>query len=145
RTLGQSARLIELAQEINTRMPAYVVERAGDVLNRHGKPLKGATVLLVGVTYKADIADQRETPAEPIVRRLRAKAVDVVYHDPYVPDFVIDGRPVRRTDDVLAAAAEADLTILLQDHKSYDLDEIAAASTLTLDTRGRTHGGAELL
>ncbi|MDX3451814.1 nucleotide sugar dehydrogenase [Streptomyces sp. ME02-8801-2C] len=140
-----AVRLVELAQEINRAMPDYVVRRAAEVLSGIGKPLKGATVLLAGVTYKADVSDLRETPARPIVRGLRAESADLVYHDPYVDRFTVDGEPVGRTTSIVRAAAAADLTILLQAHTSYDLDAIVAAAPLTLDARGCTRSGAELL
>ena len=77
RTLGYPFRFVELAQEINGRMPGYVTDRAAELLNRHAKPLNGAKVLLLGVTYKRDIADQRESPARPIARKLRARGAVV--------------------------------------------------------------------
>jgi nucleotide sugar dehydrogenase len=145
RAAGSAVRLVELAQKINRGMPAYVVRRAADMLSSVGKPLRGAAVLLAGVTYKEDVSDLRETPARPIVRALRAEAADVVYHDPHVGRFAVDGRPVSRSEDVVRAAAAADLTILLQPHAAYDLDAIVAAAPLALDVRGCTRSGAELL
>ncbi len=85
RTLGYPFRFVELAQEINGRMPGYVTDRAAELLNRNAQPVNGARVLLLGVTYKRDIADQRESPARPIARKLRARGAAVSYHDPYVP------------------------------------------------------------
>jgi len=145
RAAGSRVRLVELAQEINRGMPEYVVRRAADVLAGAGRSLRGATVLLAGVTYKENVSDLRETSARPIVRRLRAEAVNVVYHDPYVPCFSVDGEPVARVTDIARAAAASDLTILLQPHAAYDLEAIVAAAPLTLDTRGCTRTGAALL
>jgi UDP-N-acetyl-D-glucosamine dehydrogenase len=136
RTLGYPFRFVELAQEINGRMPAYVIERATDLLNRNAQPVNGARVLLLGVTYKKDIADQRESPAQPIARRLRARGAQVAYHDPYVPTWQVDGQDVARAADLQPAVAAADLVILLQAHRDYDLPEIARAARLLLDTRG---------
>ena len=136
RTLGYPFRFVELAQEINGRMPGYVTERAAELLNRNAQPLNGARVLLLGVTYKRDIADQRESPARPIARKLRARGAAVAYHDPYVPDWQVDGQAVSRADDLDAAVAAADLVILLQAHQAYDLARIAGAARLMLDTRG---------
>jgi UDP-N-acetyl-D-glucosamine dehydrogenase len=136
RTLGYPFRFVELAQEINGRMPGYVTERAAELLNRNAQPLNGARVLLLGVTYKRDIADQRESPARPIARKLRARGAAVAYHDPYVPDWQVDGQAVSRADDLDAAVAAADLVILLQAHQVYDLARIAGAARLMLDTRG---------
>jgi nucleotide sugar dehydrogenase len=137
RTLGYPFRFVELAQEINSRMPGYVVDRAAELLNRHAKPLNGANVLLLGVTYKADIADQRESPARPIARRLLARGAVLSYHDPHVPDWAIDGRDVRRVTDLDTDIVTADVVILLQDHSEYDLPQLAASAKLFLDTRGK--------
>ncbi len=140
RTLGYPFRFVELAQEINSRMPGYVVDRVAELLNRHAKPLNGANVLLLGVTYKRDIADQRESPARPIARRLLARGAVLAYHDPYVPDWAIDGQPVRRATDLDTEIVTADVTILLQDHSAYDLGQLAAESRLFFDTRGKLAG-----
>jgi nucleotide sugar dehydrogenase len=137
--LSYPFRFVELAQEINSRMPGYVVDRAAELLNTHAKPLNGARVLLLGVTYKKDIADQRESPARPIARKLHQRGAAVAYHDPFVDSWQVDGR------DIPAAAAPtaaADLTILLQAHSSYDLADIAARAHLLLDTRGQLTGNS---
>ena len=136
RTLGYPFRFVELAQEINGRMPGYVTERAAELLNRHAQPLNGARILLLGVTYKKDIADQRESPARPIARKLKARGADVRYHDPLVAQWLIDDEPVPRVHDLDTAIRAADLVILLQAHSAYDLKTIAAQARLLLDTRG---------
>jgi UDP-N-acetyl-D-glucosamine dehydrogenase len=136
RTLGYPFRFVELAQEINARMPGYVVDRATELLNRNSRALNGADVLLLGVTYKKDIADQRETPVRPIARKLRARGARLAYHDPYVAQWWVDGQPVRRATDLDAEVRGADLTILLQAHSGYDLGAIARGAHLLLDTRG---------
>jgi UDP-N-acetyl-D-glucosamine dehydrogenase len=135
--LSYPFRFVELAQEINSRMPGYVVDRAAELLNTDAKPLNGARVLLLGVTYKKDIADQRESPARPIARKLLARGAQLCYHDPYVPSWQVDGRDIPRADSPLA---EADLTILLQAHSSYDLADIVARARLLFDTRGQLSG-----
>ena len=136
RTLGYPFRFVELAQEINGRMPGYVTERAAELLNRNAQPVNGARVLLLGVTYKKDIADQRESPARPIARKLRGRGATVAYHDPYVPAWQVNGQDVPRAFDLPAAVEAADLVILLQAHRDYDLEWIAASARLVLDTRG---------
>ena len=88
RTLGYPFRFVELAQEINSRMPGYVVDRAAELLNSNAKPFNGAHVLLLGVTYKKDVADQRESPVQVIGRKLRARRAVLTYHDPYVARVV---------------------------------------------------------
>jgi len=136
RTLGYPFRFVELAQEINSRMPGYVTDRAAGLLNQAGRAVNGARVLLLGVTYKKDIADQRESPARPVARKLRARGAAVAYHDPHVPSWQVDGTDVPRAADLEAAVAAADLVILLQAHRDYDLRQIAATARLLLDTRG---------
>ncbi|MBE1533779.1 nucleotide sugar dehydrogenase [Actinomadura algeriensis] len=141
RSLGYPFRFVELAQEINDRMPRYVAERAQQLLNREGRALKGAKVLLLGVTYKADIADQRESPARPVARRLARLGADLAFHDPHVTGWTVDGAEVRDAgDDLPAALADADLTIVLADHADYDAATLARHARLLFDTRGRTRG-----
>jgi len=135
--LNYPFRFVELAQEINSRMPGYVVDRAAELLNTHAKPLNGAKVLLLGVTYKRDIADQRESPARPIARKLLQRGAALSYHDPFVDGWQVDGRDIPRA---AAPDAPADLTILLQAHSSYDLKDIAAKALLLFDTRGTVGG-----
>lgn len=142
--LGYPFRFVELAQEINATMPAYVVHRAQDILNGDGKALNGSTVLLLGVTYKPDIADQRESPAVPLAQQLLAKGATVVFHDTRVEQWRALGDRARKVDDLDAAIAEADLTILVQNHKSYDVDALAAASKRFFDTRGVADDGEKV-
>ncbi len=137
--LSYPFRFVELAQEINSRMPAYVVDRAAEILNTDAKAMNGARVLLLGVTYKKDIADQRESPARPIARKLLQRGAVLSFHDPFVDSWQVDGRDIPRTDGPVAGA---DLTILLQAHSAYDLDDIAARSHLLFDTRGTAPGGS---
>jgi UDP-N-acetyl-D-glucosamine dehydrogenase len=136
RTLGYPFRFVELAQEINGRMPGYVTDRAAELLNRHAKAVNGAKVLLLGVTYKRDIADQRESPARPLARKLLSRGAVVSYHDPHVPAWQVDGQAVPRAEHLGAALADADLVILLQVHRSYDPAQLARRARLMLDTRG---------
>jgi UDP-N-acetyl-D-glucosamine dehydrogenase len=140
RTLGYPFRFVELAQEINCRMPAYVVARAVELLNGDSKALNGAHVLLLGVTYKKDVADQRESPARVVGDKLRTGGALLTYHDPHVAEWSVGGAPVRRAEDLDAEVAAADLVILLQDHTAYDLDQLSRSARLVLDTRGRIAG-----
>jgi UDP-N-acetyl-D-glucosamine dehydrogenase len=137
RTLGYPFRFVALAEDINSRMSGYVVDRATELLNESNKAINGARVLLLGVTYKADVADERETPVRPIARKLRARGARLAYHDPHMSQCQVDGLPLRRATDLDAEVAAADLTILLQAHNAYDVDAIARRARLLLDTRGK--------
>ena len=138
--LGYPFRFVELAQEINATMPAYVARRAQNLLNADGQAVHGARVLLLGVTYKANIADQRESPATPLARHLAALGAQLSYHDPHVPSWGFSGVDVPRTDDLDGATASADLVILVQHHREYDADHLAGLAKRFFDTRGVTHG-----
>ncbi|MFD9004168.1 nucleotide sugar dehydrogenase [Streptomyces sp. NPDC059582] len=138
RSLGIPFRFVELAQEINHRMPVHVVNRAADLLNDQGKPVRGSRVLLLGVTYKPDISDQRESPALAVAENLRDRGAELVYFDPRVAHWTVSGTPVERADDYLAAAESADLTVLLQPHREIDLDLLADRARVLFDTRGRS-------
>jgi nucleotide sugar dehydrogenase len=136
RRLGHQFQFAELAQRVNDRMPAYVAERAARLLHRNGRCANGASVVLLGVTYKPDIADGRESPADPLARRLRAAGARVSYVDPLIDNWSAYGVPVPRTHDLEEALVTADLVILLQPHRSFDLSLVATRSTMVLDTRG---------
>ena len=140
RTLGYPFRFVELAQEINGRMPGYIVDRAAELLNGNSRAMKGARLLLLGVTYKRDVADERESPVRAIARKLRMRGAILAYHDPFVAGWSVDGEAVRRVEDLDAEVADSDLVILLQDHAAYDLDGISRRARLVLDTRGRITG-----
>ena len=131
--LGYPFRFVELAQEINATMPAYVARRAQNLLNADGLAMHGASVLLLGVTYKANIADRRESPATPLAHHLAALGATVRYHDPHVPDW-----HVPRTDDLEGTTAAVDLVILVQHHREYDADRLAGIAKRFFDTRGVT-------
>jgi nucleotide sugar dehydrogenase len=138
---GYSFRFVELAQEINASMPSYVTSRVQDKLERDGIPISGAEILLLGVTYKANIADIRESPAIPVARALRRMGAHVKFYDPYVSEWIVDDFPVERVLDPLTAATDSDCVVLLQPHASFDIQEIVAASPRFLDTRGVTKPG----
>ena len=134
--LGYPFRFVELAQEINNSMPRYVVDRVGKMLNEHRKPLNGSEVLLLGVTYKADIADQRESPAMPVAEALRERGAVIRFHDPMVETWNLESGNVTREADLDAAVASADVVVVLQAHESYDLEKLAGSAKVMLDTRG---------
>lgn len=143
--LGYPFRFVELAQEINQSMPTYVARRVQDLLNDRSRAVRGAHVLLVGTTYKADIADQRESPAHGVAAALRDLGAVLAQHDPHAPELVVDDEPVERVDDVLAAAAVADVVVLLQPHADLDLPALAAAAPVLLDTRGAAPDAASVV
>ena len=101
---------------------------------------------MLGVTYKPDISDRRESPAVPLAQNLLSLGADLSYHDPKIDQWTVDGQQINRATDVMQAAAEADLVIVVQNHKVYNLNEIAKTAKRFLDTRGKTTAqGAHLL
>lgn len=142
--LGYGFRFVELAQEINQSMPRYVAQRAFELLNRNHKAVLDSEILLLGVAYKPNIADQRESPAIDVARRLQEWGAKVIYHDPLVSHF--DVADVGRAHDLSAGLRSADLVVLLQNHADYDISEIEDQARLLLDTRGlTTHAKSERL
>lgn len=140
--LGYPFRFVELAQEVNASMPGYVISRIQELLNSQGLPVKEAKVLLLGVTYKPDIADQRESPAVPIAVRLEQLGAKVSYHDPLVTEWDLEGESMKSVDDIDSAIKAADIVVLLQSHRQYQPDSIASDSKAFLDTRGVTTSDA---
>ncbi len=146
--LGRPFRFVELAQEINAGMPSYVRRRAQDILNEQGLALKGAKILLLGVTYKPNIADQRESPVRPLARELLDLGAIVSFADPYVESWNVDSehedhpsdRIIEATRTVIESCAHSDLVIILQPHKEFDMTQIALRANAILDTRGVLEG-----
>jgi UDP-N-acetyl-D-mannosaminuronate dehydrogenase len=122
-----------------------VVERVAELLNEHRKPLNGSDVLLLGVTYKADIADQRESPAMPVAELLRERGANIRFHDPMVDTWGLESGAVTREASLEDAVQEADIVVVLQAHQSYDLGRLAQEATVLLDTRGTAPKPAILL
>jgi UDP-N-acetyl-D-glucosamine dehydrogenase len=134
RTLGHSFRFVELANDVNDHMPEYVVRRAMEALNRERKAVNGSRILLLGLAYKKNTGDARESPAVAIADRLLALGADVRAADPHVVEDHVDRRVVR-VDATADEIAAAELVILLTDHTAFDLDLVRANSRLVLDTR----------
>ncbi|MEO1368730.1 MAG: UDP binding domain-containing protein, partial [Acidobacteriota bacterium] len=141
REFGQTARFIELAGEVNVEMPRYVIGKLQRALNDRGQAMRGAKVLLLGLAYKPDIADPRESPAFEILEQLHELGVEAGYHDPYIPKA-----PAMRTwpelppleslplsADVLA---DHDAVLLVTNHKAVDYDFVHTHASLIVDTRG---------
>ncbi len=139
KTLNYRARFIELAGEINSEMPEYVCARVADALNDQERSVKGSRVLVLGVTYKKDIDDVRESPALDIIRLLEDRGARVGYNDPYVPELHMSGR-VLRSQDLLPAVREAHVVVIVTDHTAYAYREIVEAARVVVDTRNATKG-----
>ena len=135
RQLGYSFRFVELAQEINSTMPRYVAERVSGLLNAQKKSLNGSRVLLLGVTYKPNTADQRESPADKLAAELLSRGGEVLYHDPHV-DSWLPGVERVSTEELYVALASVDVAVLLQNHRAFDLSRMAGAARTVLDCRG---------
>ena len=135
KTLNYNARFIQLAGEINSDMPRYWVEKVQDALNDVEKPVKGSRILVLGVAYKKDIDDVRESPALDIIALLREKGADIRYHDPHVASFSYDGVRMKSVSDLDAEISAADCVVIATDHSAYDWSRVAANATLTVDTR----------
>jgi UDP-N-acetyl-D-glucosamine dehydrogenase len=137
RVEGYQPRFIAFADEINRAMPGHVVELLQDALNARGRALRGARVLALGVAYKPDVGDTRDSPALAILERLAAKGAAIAYHDPFVPALTLDGTKLE------AVAWPADLgvfdaTLVLTAHSTYDWPEIVRQAPLVIDTRNAT-------
>jgi UDP-N-acetyl-D-glucosamine dehydrogenase len=135
KTLNYNARFIQLAGEINSEMPRYWVNQVSDVLNGAGKPVKGSRVLVLGVAYKKDIDDVRESPALDIIELLQAKGADVRYHDPHVATLSHNNHTHVSEPDLDAALAAADCVMVVTDHSSYDWPSVRQRARLVVDTR----------
>ena len=136
RGLNYTARFIELASEINTRMPRFWAQRVQDSLNTAGQALNGADVLVLGVAYKPDVSDLRESPALDIIGLLAEKGALVQYHDPFVPAFTHDGVEFSSVPDLDSAVSAADCVVLVTDHTLYDMAAIAESARTFVNTRG---------
>lgn len=145
RSAGFTFDTLSAARAVNERMPAHVLRRAAELLAEQGRTLAGSRVLLLGVAYKRDVADTRESPAFPIASGLLTRGAAVSFHDPGVPKFEVDGLAVRKEHRIPESLSEADLVILLQEHSCYDLVEIAASGCTLLDTRGKSEGSTVTL
>ncbi len=139
RTLGYTARFIELATEINTAMPEYWVHCIQDSLNEEGKPLRGSNILVVGVAYKKNVGDMRESPALDILKLLRSKGAEISYHDPYVSAFMLDELEMVSVSDLNHALNLADCVLITTDHSSYDWEDLHERARLIVDTRATLH------
>jgi UDP-N-acetyl-D-glucosamine dehydrogenase len=134
--LKYTARFIELASEINLGMPRHVISLIQDGLNEQGKAIKGCNILIVGVAYKPDIDDIRESPALDIIGLLNQKGADVRYHDPYIPTIVLEEKiTLECVPDLLDAIHDADCVVIVTNHSNYDYSVMLESSKCIVDTR----------
>jgi UDP-N-acetyl-D-glucosamine dehydrogenase len=138
--LGYRVGFIEHANEVNNRMPDYVVTRLAEALNDAGKPIRGSTVIGVGVAFKPGVDDLRGSPAMMVLERLAAKGAVVSYHDPFVPETRIAGEPHASVELSSAALAESDAVVILTPHPGIDVQAIVNVAPLVFDARGATYG-----
>lgn len=136
RNLGYPLRFVELAQEINNSMPLYVASRTTEILNHAKKSINGSTVLLLGVTYKKNIADQRESPATPLAEELLRRGAIVKYYDPFVPTWNVGNKVFECELDIMGSVHESDIVVLLQAHDEFQIDLIGTEAKAFLDTSG---------
>src|SRR5690349_15878929 len=135
---GIEARFIELAGYINGHMPHFVVDKIQNALNDHGKPVKGSHVHILGVAYKKNIEDVRESPALDIMMLLKRRGARLTYSDPHVPALQLEGEQLKSDDAGLAA--QADCTVVVTDHSTFDYAKIAEQAKLIVDTRNALKG-----
>ena len=139
RTLNYNARFIELAGAINSGMPGVVAEMVADALNADRKAVNGSRVLVIGVAYKRDIDDMRESPAFDLIEHLLGRGAEVSYHDPYVPELPIPGRPLTHVA-LEPALSNCDVAVIVTDHRSIDWATIAERARVVVDTRNALAG-----
>ena len=130
---GIEARFIELAGYINGNMPHFVADKVQNALNNHAKPVKGSHVHVVGVAYKRNIDDMRESPALDVILLLEKRGAKVTYSDPYVPTLKLDGKTMK--SEPMAAAAKADCVVIITDHTDFDYKALLDSAKLIVDTR----------
>jgi len=141
-----NARFIELASEINTNMPRYVVGRIMEALNDRNKPVKGSRILVLGVAYKPDVNDVRESPAFDVIGLLQKKGALVEYHDPFIPHIhhETDGWQMDSVDDMMEAVKAADAVVIITNHKEYDYKAIVDSARFVFDSRNATRQVADI-
>jgi UDP-N-acetyl-D-glucosamine dehydrogenase len=140
KTLNYRARFIELAGEVNSEMPEYVCSRVAEALNEQEKSVKGSRVLLLGISYKKDVEDIRESPALDILQILEARGARIEYHDPHVPHFELDGRRYSGRGDLLRAVGESDVVVIVTDHGAVPYQAVVDGAKVVVDTRNATKG-----
>ncbi|MCG8588472.1 MAG: nucleotide sugar dehydrogenase [Proteobacteria bacterium] len=143
KSLNFPARFIELATEINSAMPDHVADRVGDLLNEDRLAVNGANVLVLGVAYKKDVGDMRESPALDVIARLQAKGANVRYHDPHVRELQVEGEIYKNTELSDEELERADLVVIVTDHSGVDYARVAEKAGRIFDTRNATRDVSE--
>jgi UDP-N-acetyl-D-glucosamine dehydrogenase len=143
RQSGFECRFIELAGHVNSAMPDYVVERVAEALNTVRKAINGSKILLVGVAYKRDVNDMRESPALDILQLLERRGAQVSYSDPWVPALDHDGHTLASVDLAEAIKQKPDCAVICTDHSTFDYDALVKSGTLIVDTRNALRGRQE--
>jgi UDP-N-acetyl-D-glucosamine dehydrogenase len=138
KSLNFPARFIDLATDINSRMPEHVCERVADLLNQDRKSVNGAKILILGAAYKSDVGDMRESPALDVIRILAEKGADLSYADPHVATLEVEGVTYKDVGTADKTLAEADLAVILTDHKLFDYKSITNNAKRIFDTRNAT-------
>jgi UDP-N-acetyl-D-glucosamine dehydrogenase len=138
RSLNYKTRFIDLASEVNSAMPDFVVEKVAWALNDDRKSVRGSTVLVLGVAYKRDIDDMRESPALDVIRLLEERGAEVVYHDPHIPSFREDGHEMHGVALTDALLDSCDAVVVITDHKSVDYQRVVDRAALVVDARNVT-------
>jgi UDP-N-acetyl-D-glucosamine dehydrogenase len=140
KSLNFPARFIELATEINSHMPEHVCDKVADILNEGRIAVNGARILLLGVAYKANVSDMRESPALDVIRLLAAKGARISFHDPHVPEVEVEGVNYKGDDLSDELLQGADVVVILTDHADVDYEKIVAKSSRIFDTRNALAG-----
>ncbi len=135
RTLNYRTRFIDVASEINSEMPAFVTEKVASALNMDRKAVNGSKILVLGISYKRDIDDMRESPALDVMKLLEVRGATVHYHDPHVPAFREDGHEIRGVELTKDALAAADVVVIVTDHKAIDYHFVVKHANVVVDTR----------
>jgi UDP-N-acetyl-D-glucosamine dehydrogenase len=135
REVGHTFQILEQAQDVNARMPSWVASRIGEVLNEHGKAVKDAKIYVLGVTYKADVGDLRESPPLRVMELLYRRGARVQFHDPFVEEVPLNGTRLPRTAMSNRAIETADCVVLLTPHSTYDLEWLGEHAPLVFDAR----------
>jgi len=140
KALNFQARFIGLAAEINGMMPTVVNSMVADGLNQHSKSIRGSKIMILGVAYKKNVSDCRESPALDVMRLLSQKGAVLSYNDPFVPSMRLNGEVLRSVELSPESIANQDCLIILTDHSIYDFKAIIASAILVIDTRNATKG-----